>query len=174
MVSVGGWEYARCATNPPTFASTKSLPCKPFLALPIFPFIIKQWEPKHLSGNIHFGKVYIRQIHPSILYYLLLRHFFFYLVLIILSWLANSLSARYLVALCKSWCVYVCVYVCDGVWGSVKLKSGYRVMNYFLLRRYITLNHRVIPQLPASCPKESCLTKARKFSSWKHSVSHSC
>lgn len=175
MVSVEVWRYARYATEPPTFSSTMSSPCKPFLSLPIFPFIIEQWEKKHLSENIHFGKVYIRQVHPSILCYLFLRHFFS-----TLFWLSclslPSASVLDFWLPCSNLGVRSSMYACICVWwgvGECKVEEWLQDDKLLLLRKYITLNRKVIPQLPAPSPIESCLTKARKFSSWKHSVSHS-
>lgn len=129
-----GLGYARCVNDPPTFSSIMSSSCKPFLYLPVFSFFIEQWEQKHLSENTHFGKVYRRQIHQSILCYLLLRHFFFS----ILFWLSClSLPSVSVIdfwlpcanlSVCSSMCVCVCMW-----WGMGKCKVEEWLQNAKLL-----------------------------------------
>lgn len=104
--------YVRGAADNPCFPVGCPPSLRHFYSF-LFCHTLLTTENKSISlKDMHLGKVYVKQVHPSIFCYLLPRQFF-PLCFDYLASLAVSFSARFLVALYKP----VCVCVCDGVCG---------------------------------------------------------
>lgn len=94
-------------------------PVSHFYIFLFFSCIIEHENKNICLKNIHFGKVYVRQVHPSIVCYLLPRHFFS-----TLFWLS-------LLACCQLQCqifgcpvqTLVCGPACVYQWQCVKVEE---------------------------------------------------